>query len=599
METSPNQLSFGQIADAFMYFRKQGEGLSIQKLAEAIPEYRDEILEKLPVMVLLENNLGVEEEPLLDLDANTFIDGCRIEAEIGRGASATVFRAHQQDFDRKVAIKVLSKKKLGWELRFQVERRAMAKLDHPNIVQAYAFHEDDQFYCLIMKYVDGCSLQHFIDQRGENQNNQENNQLLSDWSVFASMAVDATDAIAHAHSKGIIHRDLKPSNMLIDKNHKVWITDFGLTKMVNEDLSLSRTGDIVGTPRFMAPEQFQGVCDERSDVYSLGLTLLAVATGCTSFRHSGAGSETEWRKSDIKKLNPDMPEQLALILLKACELNPVDRFQSASEMKIVLQRFLDGGIAERRSRNRQRRTFYTRQLPYKLAAAAAVALLAVVGIYFAYQGNSDISPPPEAALPATIPDHERILFQSKSILNDVIDDKPGQLDALFKGFMQRHVDDLATTMNLTLDEKNGIQAQVDAMFDDKAYKESVAKTRESIRKAGYIETMRLLRLIQLLERSSMSRKEKDEGADLIRRLAFLASEKIIPQDEAKDFEKSLTYGRLMNAEELAKNSFSDRRLREWLGNLKRRVDAEPEAKEFDVRMGQFLDAIRGMNADGK
>ena len=424
-----------------MYFRNQGKSLSIQKLADAIPEYRDEILEKLPVILLLESNLGTEEEVLLDIGVDTFIDGCRIEAEIGRGASATVFRAYQEDFDRKVAIKVLSKKKLGWDQRFQVERRAMAKLDHPNIVQAYAFHEDEQHYCLIMKFVDGCSLQELIDRSGKYQNNQESNQLLSDCGRFASMAVDAADAIAHAHSKGIIHRDLKPSNMLIDKNHKVWITDFGLTKMVNEDLSLSRTGDIVGTPRFMAPEQFQGICDDRSDVYSLGLTLLAVATGCTSLRKSKSELEIDWRTTVVRELNPNMPEQLARILLKACELNPTDRFQSAAEMKIVLQRFLAGGIAERRSRNRGRKTFYTRRLPQKLAAIS-LASLGLACTYFAFfQGHSKADQPPRAALPGAVADYDQVLFPGGSVLNDVIDNKPGQLDALVKGLMQRHVDE--------------------------------------------------------------------------------------------------------------------------------------------------------------
>ena len=598
MDTSQNQLSFEQIADAFMHLRKQGKGLSIEKLAEAIPEYRDEILERLPIMVLLESNLGTNEESLLDIGVNTLIDGCRIEAKIGRGASATVFRAHQDDFDRKVAIKVLSKQKIRWKLRFQVERRAMAKLEHPNIVQPYAFHEDDQHYCLIMKFVDGCSLQELIDKTGKYQNHQESKRLLSDWGLFASMAADAADAIAHAHSNGIIHRDLKPSNLLIDKNLKIWVTDFGLTKMINEDLSLSRTGDVVGTPRFMAPEQFQGICDERSDVYSLGLALLAVVAGCSNIRNGGADVDTGWRTSDIKKLNPEIPEQLVRILLKACELNPVDRFQSAGEMKIVLRRFLAGGIAERRSRNRGRRTFYTRRLPQKLAAVA-LASLVLVGIYFTVQGDSDASQPSAAALPdvGAYQDQERMRISVGSVLNDVIDEKPGQLDALYRGFMQHHVDDLATTMNLSLDEKNGIQQQVNEMFNDKAYKESVAKARESLNKAGYIQTMRLMRLIQLLERSSMSEQEKDDGRDLIRRMAYLVSEKIVSQDEANDFEKSLTYGRLMNAEELDKNSFSDLRLREWLRGLESRVNAEPQAKEFDVRKGEFLNALRGMKVD--
>ena len=240
MDSSLSQLSFGQIADAYLQLRKEGETISVEKLAETMPEFREEILEKLPIMVLLDSNLAPEEESLLNpKKVATLIDGCEIEAEIGRGASATVFRAHQAAFDRKVAIKVMSKRKQGWKLRFQVERRAMARLEHPNIVQPYAFHENDEFYCLIMKYVDGCSLQELIDQSGSYQTRVLATKLLGDWRLFASIALDATDAIDHAHRNGMIHRDLKPSNLLIDQNFKVWVTDFGLTKLVDEDHSHS------------------------------------------------------------------------------------------------------------------------------------------------------------------------------------------------------------------------------------------------------------------------------------------------------------------------------------------------------------------------
>ena len=550
-------------------------------------------------MVLLDSNLAPEEESLLNAKkVATLIDGCEIEAEIGRGASATVFRAHQAAFDRKVAIKVMSKRKQGWKLRFQVERRAMARLEHPNIVQPYAFHENDEFYCLIMKYVDGCSLQELIDQSGSYQTRILATKLLGDWRLFASMALDAADAIDHAHRNGIIHRDLKPSNLLIDQNFKVWVTDFGLTKLVDEDVSLSKTGDIVGTPRFMAPEQFQGGCDERSDVYSLGLTLCAVATGCSKAFDDDAHLNAASRASELRRLNPDIPNQLAEVISKACELNPIDRFQSATEMKVVLERFLAGGIAERRSRTRGRKMLYIRRLPQKLAAAA-LASLALVGIYFSFQGQSDVSQPASATPVNVVADHERMLFHEKSVVNDLIDDKPGQLDALLKRFAQRHVDDLATTMSLSLEEKNGLQKRLDALFDDRDYKESIAKTHESIRKTGYIQTIRLLRLNQVIEQSSISQQEKDNGMDLVRKLAYLTSEGIVSQDEASDLEKSLTYGRTLNAAELAKTSFSELRLREWLRGLEKRVNAEPEVEKFDVRMSGFLDALQGRNPDAE
>ena len=165
--------------------------------------------------------------------------------------------------------------------------------------------------------------------------------------------------------------------------------------------------------------------------------------------------------------------------------------------------------------------------------------------------------------------------------------------------MQRHVDDVATTLSLSLEEKNEIQSQMESMFKDEAYKESVAETRRSLEQAGFIGTARLLRLVQVVDRSALSSEEKEAGGDNIRQLAFLVSEDIVSEQEAEEIEKSLTYGRLMDGEELSKNDFADGRLREWLSALANRVSQEPEAEKFDVRVSGFLDALKRMNADGE
>ena len=194
---------------------------------------------------------------------------------------------------------------------------------------------------------------------------------------------------------------------------------------------------------------------------------------------------------------------------------------------------------------------------------------------------------------------DRLLADGISVMNNVIDGNQDQVDAIYKGFMQRNVDDIATTLSLSLDERNEIQSKLDSMFEDDAYKESIAKMRRSLEQAGFIETARLLRLIQVVERSSLSQEEKDAGAGNIRELAFLVGEKLVSREEAERIERSLTYGRLMDAEELGKNSFSEIRLREWLNALAKRVNAEPEAEKFDVRVSGFLDALQGQNPDAE
>ena len=132
---------------------------------------------------------------------------------------------------------------------------------------------------LIMKLIEGYSFDQLLEDECDHNGTIWLNELRSNWQKFAQVALDIVSGLEHAHEKGLIHRDIKPSNLMLDKNGRVWITDFGLVKTANYTHSMSHTGDAIGTPRFMSPEQLRGECDFRSDIYSLGLTLYEVATG--------------------------------------------------------------------------------------------------------------------------------------------------------------------------------------------------------------------------------------------------------------------------------------------------------------------------------
>ncbi len=164
--------------------------------------------------------------------------------------------------------------------------------------------------------------------------------------------------MAHAHAAGTIHRDIKPGNLILSKEGKIWVTDFGLAKVRDDESDLSRTGDVIGTPRFMAPEQMRGLCDERSDVYSLGITLYEMASGTRAWDSLNTAQLLKVRASaelpELADQAPFVPKPLAEIIMRACSYRPEDRYQTAQEMQLVLNRFAHGektGDRRRRPRN--------------------------------------------------------------------------------------------------------------------------------------------------------------------------------------------------------------------------------------------------------
>jgi serine/threonine-protein kinase len=193
----------------------------------------------------------------------------RIEGELGRGAMGAVYRGVDPKLDRTVAIKMISSSMAGGDdrdeilARFEREARVSARLQHPNVVAVYDVGaEGDELY-LVMELVDGDTLGHRLAS-GRFPSVPEGLEMIA----------QAADALAAAHEAGIIHRDIKPGNLLITKQGKVKVTDFGVAKAVGEKMELTRTGMMVGSPAYMSPEQVKGmVLDGRSDLFSLGVVL--------------------------------------------------------------------------------------------------------------------------------------------------------------------------------------------------------------------------------------------------------------------------------------------------------------------------------------
>jgi formylglycine-generating enzyme required for sulfatase activity len=209
------------------------------------------------------------------------------------------------------------------------------------------------------------------------------------WQSVARVGVQVADALAHAAGQGVLHRDIKPSNLLLDDTGNVWLTDFGLAKADSDGDNLTRTGDIVGTLRYMAPERFDGQGDVRSDVYSLGLTLYEMLALRPAFDEADRNKLVKQVMHDEpvrpRSLNPGVPRDLETVVLKAIARDPAHRYQTAGALAADLQRFLDGRpITARPVGLVERAVKWVKRNPVVTGAALAVVLALSLGTAASY-----------------------------------------------------------------------------------------------------------------------------------------------------------------------------------------------------------------------
>jgi len=200
----------------------------------------------------------------------------RVVAPLGEGGMAAVFKAYQAGMDRYVALKILPRYFASdpqFVGRFEQEAKVLARLLHPHILPVHDYGEADGYTYIAMPFVESGTLADLLDEKPL--------PLVQ----IRRIVTQVGDALDYAHSQGVIHRDVKPSNVLVDQRGNCLLTDFGIAKMVEGSVYLTRTGGIVGTPAYMSPEQIQGQeLDGRSDVYSLGIVLYEMATGRPPYR---------------------------------------------------------------------------------------------------------------------------------------------------------------------------------------------------------------------------------------------------------------------------------------------------------------------------
>lgn len=270
-----------------------------------------------------------------------FLGKYKLLEHIGTGGMSSVYLAEHVLMQRRVAIKVLPKKRVGdssYLARFHLEAKAAAALDHPNIVRAYDIDNEDNTHYLVMEYVEGRDLQTVVKEDGP-----------LDFEQAASYIAQAAEGLEHAHEEGLIHRDIKPANLLVDRKGQIKLLDMGLARFDADDdmsLTIAHSENVLGTADYLAPEQAldSHLVDARADIYSLGCTLYYLLTGHPPF-HKGVLAQRIAKHQTtmpppIPDERPGCPPELAEICFKLVAKKPEDRYQSALEVSEVMQMWL-------------------------------------------------------------------------------------------------------------------------------------------------------------------------------------------------------------------------------------------------------------------
>jgi serine/threonine-protein kinase len=309
-----------------------------------------------------------------------YIGDYEVIEEIARGGMGVVFKARHRDLKRLVALKMILSGQLATpeeRQRFRREAELAANLDHPNIVPIFEVSEFQGSPYFSMKLIEGESLARLTSAR-------KTKQAPLDADEAARLVATLARALDYAHERGFLHCDLKPSNILLDREGRPHVTDFGLARRTSEESSLSMSGAILGTPSYMAPEQASGVrkgLSPATDVYGLGAIFYELLTGDPPFR-SGTLMETvvhvlERDPTPPRELRADLPKELETICLKCLEKAPQDRYPSAAALAGELDRYLQGEVIDATSFFPRLRRWNRRE-PELVARLGGLGLVALI-----------------------------------------------------------------------------------------------------------------------------------------------------------------------------------------------------------------------------
>ena len=337
-----------RLAQEFVERKRRGEAPTIHEYTTRYPALASDIRSVFPLLSALESI--APESPRI----GTHIGPYKIVREVGRGGMGIVYEAIQAELGRRVALKVLpvqATQDSQFLERFRREAQAAAKLEHASIVPVIGAGSDGEIHYYSMQFIEGRGLDCFVQEQREKQASGLDARTKRDYRAVAEIGRNVAEAIAHAHAQGILHRDIKPTNVLLDRADHAWVTDFGLCQPTDAQ-GLTRTGDVIGTFRYMPPERFSGVSDVRGDVYGIGITLFELLT----LRRAYEGDDAATLATRIvregapkpSRFDTRIPRELDLIVRKATAHDPNARYGTAEALASDLRAYLsDRPIAAR------------------------------------------------------------------------------------------------------------------------------------------------------------------------------------------------------------------------------------------------------------
>ena len=375
------------LASQFVEELRAGESPSVEQYARRYPVHAEVIRESFPVLAMLEqtrihNEAAAIRKNMPETFPFTRLGRCDLLCEIGRGGMGVVFQARESITGHIVAVKLLPWRVSvvpEWQKKFEEEARTTARLRHRNIVPVFRFGQEHGYCYYVMQFVNGIGLDVIIrrlrevdgviyrDEIARRESAQPHGFVASQempaiktavkeddatgdtrrakltrhsWKSFTQIALQAAQALRYAHGHGILHNDIKPGNVLLDSDGRVWITDFGLSEPIKSDDAAQK---VMGTLRYMAPERLAGVHDERSDIYSLGITLYELLTLLPAYT---AKNEDEMVERIMetppvapRKLEPAIPRGLETIVLNCISPDPSSRYPSADKLLTDLLKY--------------------------------------------------------------------------------------------------------------------------------------------------------------------------------------------------------------------------------------------------------------------
>lgn len=388
-----------KLASQYLDGLREGDNPSIDDIAAQTPDDAREVKELLKLVSAMEGwktrrELSTMRQTMPESFRFERLGDCRIIREIGRGGMGVVFEAQQESMQRRVAVKVLPwrfPKASRLRERFQHEAVLAGKLSHKQIVPVYQFGEQDGWCYYVMQLVPGIGLDRVIQKLAAPPHQLRASDVLATfqqtapkpsaasqqppvatprpwwqfwksrapetieaapsgwkikrdaWYQFARFGLQVADGLRYAHAAGILHRDIKPGNLILDEKKRLWIADFGLAQIDHRDQPVNEE-NIAGTLRYTPPEQLAGTPDNRSDLYSLGITLYELCTLRPAFperdRVQLVRSVREVVPTAPQQVNTRCPTLLSRIIMQAIAKHPGDRFQSAEELSAALSEFL-------------------------------------------------------------------------------------------------------------------------------------------------------------------------------------------------------------------------------------------------------------------